>query len=294
MKLLNQIQDIFYDILGFLIPGFIMVILCMPFLFYHYSFAYYIYTKGPVSFLFELQSIVSAHSSWFTLFLICVIAYLLGTFLLGLPVFLRSFFSKLPKRKQVKKKKKWFHLSKWIRNKVNSYYPYMNKLEAYTYERLKSDTNANPFTTLDKEEAPIGFMKTYASANSGFEQTHTNASKYKSKQIFFRSMRIITGIVLADFILTGIFYTARDFIFLLISLKLVWNESRQHFIDYWFFSVRHVQNLVAIPFLKKMICSFVIYLFYGVSIHEEMRHEILYQKELYLYLNYMIDQKETK
>lgn len=294
MKLLNQIQDIFYDILGFLIPGFIIVILCMPFLFYHYSFAYYIYTKGPVSFLFELQSIVSAHSSWFTLFLICVIAYLLGTFLLGLPVFLRSFLSKLPKRKKAKKKKKRFYLSRWISTKVNSKYPYMNKLKAYTYERLKNGTDANLFATLNQEDAPIAFMKSYANANSHFYQTHTNASKYKCKQLFFKSIGVITWIVLADFILTALFYTAQDFIFLLISLKLVWNESRQHFIDYWFFSVRHVQNLVAIPFLKKMIYSFIIYLFYGVSIHEELRHEILYEKELYFYLNYMIDQKETK
>lgn len=304
MKLIEQIQDIFYDILGYIVPGALALLMLVPILFYKHSFAYYIFEYGPVAALFEINSLITTYHSWFNLILALVVSFLLGHVIHMIPKLWHTMYNKIQSIFRIKKCKErkhtglsnlffWKSIKQYVTNFIEKKYEYIDSLERNLLEQLQSKGSETIKTCLYDSPSPEELMHTYATTNARFQNVSSLYSKYHNKAIFFKALQILFKILLVDATVTTLFYGILDFAFMIFSLIMVYPQSQSGFLCYCFIGATQMTILVVKPLLKKVLITLIFYFIYLTFLYESLRHKKLAHKERCLYIAHILEQRES-
>lgn len=298
MNLLERIQDIFYDIVGFLVPGIFALALLLPLVLHGHTFAYIFFTNGPLAMIFEMESLQSAHHSVMTIILLCFLAYIMGHVIRIVPIFFSSVHKRCQlhrqKRRQRKgkgKKSKRIHfcfLTSWIRLVIKKNFSYIDDYARTVIKKFKTQEPDNWNLYFRNSPNQQALLKTYVNTHSRFQKHSNHLMKYHNKKSLFYSLKVVCGFLLADFAITGLILSLLDFFYLVASLVLVYQTSSQGFLKYCVFGCMELAKLVLLPTLKKLCEIFLVYLLYCTFYYEEARHEKLLKKELAFYMDNMM------
>lgn len=198
MNFIKDFKEVFYDLIGYVLPGFIaLVILLIP-----------IYAQSFTSPVYALISILNSKSTVFSLnlsslpslsiFIIFIASYLIGHFLKGLCDILSN-------HKFVK------FSTKNIKLNVDKKYAYLDRLKNNCFDLIRNDTlfSNNVFNSNDNNNLNIdkNLVITYASTISRFSNHSNLIQKYISKINLYSSLSCISFLLICDTIISSIIIT---------------------------------------------------------------------------------------
>lgn len=297
MKLFSKFEDIFYDILGYLVPGFCAVIFLLPFLLHHKSFAGYIFTYGTAALFYELSSLFSSYQSAFVILLLVLLSYILGHAIHMIPILWKCLQTKWRNRTRItnripRQRKPFRPFTNWINSSLIKKYNYTSQLEKSIMAKFKENGNPAVVSYLSDNLNPKAVLKAYASATSRFRCDESNITKYHNKVKLFESLRVLAKLLFIDFATTTVLSLVMDSVIMIQILAIVYSQSQSGFCHFCVTAVMQIAILIVKPLIPKLLVCLETAFFYLTFYYEMQRHRILSEKELYLYINYLLEEKQ--
>ncbi|MDU3802257.1 hypothetical protein [Paraclostridium bifermentans] len=251
IEFLKNIKEVFYDFIGYILPGFFaLIVLLLPLSIRKFNSPIY-----SIIYMLNFPQDIPPLSLYTSLFKNYILV-LLASFLLG-HIF-NGLGNKLCKYKIFKS---IINVSvQSDRENVDFKFSYLSKLKNECWNLIKNNSNI-PISIFSEENVDLDINKslliTYATTNSRFESANNLIQKYISKTNMYASLCCITFLLMLNTIFSGIY--------------IMFNIS----------TLKYNSNLTLIS----LICFFMFfYTLFTVFYNEFYRHTKLKEKECYFFI----------
>lgn len=268
MKLLEQIKEILYDIIGYLIPGFITLFLILPTLLYKESLIYFLYTQDLKLLLTNWNYDFSNYINTITILILIFICYILGHAVSNIFLFIRNIINCIIYKPL---KKLFIYLPEKIKNilkfllnmltirycdkELNEKFNYLSTMKENLSEILSTNNKFYCYKLLlNNKDLAKKTCTTLASSFSRFTNHNDLIQKYIFKKTFFSSIKALCFFIYIDVI---------------------------------------ISSIITKNYLYGVVLFIISYLLFLVFYYEENRHNKLREKEEYLFLYHHIHQLEN-
>ena len=268
MKFLEQIKEILYDIVGYILPGFITFFLLCPFLFFKQSFIYFFYKHNLKILLTYLDYNFSKYVNIFSAFILIFICYILGHAVSNIFLFIRNIinciiykplkklFRYLPEKiKNILKFLLNMLTIRYCDKELNEKFNYLPTMKENLSEILSTNNKFYCYKLLlNNKDLAKKTCTTLGSSFSRFTNHNDLIQKYIFKKTFFSSIKALCFFIYIDVI---------------------------------------ISSIITKNYLYGVVLFIISYLLFLVFYYEENRHNKLREKEEYLFLYHHIHQLEN-
>lgn len=268
MKILEQIKEILYDIIGYIFPGFITLFLILPIFIFRKSFIYFLYTYDLKLLFKDLDCDFSKYINTFSILLVILICYILGHAVSNIFLFIKNIIN-CTIYKTLKKLFRYLpekikNLLKFLLNiltirycdkELNEKFNYLPTMKENLSEILSTNNKFYCYKLLlNNKDLAEKTCNTLGSSFSRFTNHNDLIQKYIFKKTFFSSVKALCFFIYIDVI---------------------------------------ISSIITKNYLYGALLFLVFYLLFLVFYYEENRHKKLREKEEYLFLYHHIHQLEN-